>query len=86
MLCRNEVKDFDVWKPIFDQELDAAGDAGFVLEKLWRSIDDPNEVFFVFSIADVALAKKFISDPSAAEAGERSGVIDGDCWFVEEVG
>ena len=83
MICRNVVKDFDAWKAIFDENLEAAQAAGLNLENLWRSIDDPNEVFFIFTVEDVDAAKAFTSDPAAAEAGERSGVIDGNCWMVE---
>ena len=83
MICRNKVRDYDVWRPVFDENLPAAREAGLILENLWRSIDDPDEVFFIFTVADLARAQGFVSDPASAEAGERSGVIDGACWIVE---
>ena len=83
MLCRNKVKDFEIWKPIFDENLEGAREAGLNLENLWRSVDDPEEVFFIFTIDDLDAANGFTSSPEAAETGERSGVIGGDCWIVE---
>jgi len=83
MLCTNKVKDYDLWKPIFDENSAAAQQAGLELENLWRDMEDSNQVFFILKVHDVDAARKFISDPAAAEAGQRSGVIDGECWFVE---
>lgn len=83
MIVRNRVKDFATWKSVFDENLGAARKAGLALENLWRAIDDPNDVFFIFTVDDLAAAKAFLSAPAAAESGKRSGVIDGDCWIVE---
>lgn len=83
MLCRNRVKDFKKWKAVFDSHLSAHGDAGIRLTNLWRSIEEPNNVFFMFEVSDIDRARAFINDPSAAEAGEISGVLDGEIHFVE---
>lgn len=50
---------------------------------LWRSLEESNNVFFLFEVADLEKAQAFISDPSAPEAGTASGVVDGECHFVE---
>lgn len=84
MLCRNRVKDFKKWKAIFDSHCEAHKDEGMKLVKMWRAVDDPNNVFFLFDLESVEKAKAFISAPEAAEAGEESGVIDGEIHFVEE--
>ena len=83
MIVRNKVKDFAVWKPVFDEQLSAAGESGLTLENLWQNIDDPNEVFFIFVVESVERVYEFFNDPASAEAGERSGVIDGEFWLVE---
>ncbi len=83
MIVRNRVKDFDAWKSVFDENLGAAQEAGLGLENLWRSLDDPNDVFFIFTVSDLEAAKGFLAAPSSAEAGERAGVIDGEVWIVE---
>ena len=85
MLVRNKVRDFDVWKKVFDEGRGTAGDGGLGLVHLWRSIEDPNEVFFLLSVADMDRAKAFTADPAAAATGERSGVIDGGLHYIEEV-
>ena len=83
LLVRNTVKDYDTWKPIFEEELNRARTFGLELENLWRSVDDPNEVFFIFGLESREGAEKFMADPDSAKAGERSGAVDGAAWFVE---
>ena len=87
MLCWNKVEDYDTWRAVFDAN-QAAGDgeaADIQLEKMWRSVDDPNLIYFIFKIGDRAKAEALLNAPEAAESGERSGVLDGDCHFVEEL-
>lgn len=84
MLCRNTVADFAKWKRVFDSHADAHREAGLKLEHVWRSIEDPNDVFFVFEVGDIEKARGFINAPGAAEVGKASGVIDGEYHFVED--
>ena len=84
MLVRNKVRDFGVWKKVFDDELGRARDAGLGLVQRWRSMDDPNEVFFLLSISDMERAKAFTQDPASAAAGERAGVLEGAIHYVED--
>ena len=82
MLCRNRVADFDAWKVVFDSHAPAHLAAGLVLKDLWRDIADPNNVFFVFEVANLAAARAFINDPAGAEIGRTAGVLDGEYHFL----
>lgn len=84
MLCRNRVEDFAQWKSVFDSHLKAHQDKGLRLDNLLRCIDEPNNVFFLFEVSSLEKAQRFISDPEAIKAGEVSGVIDGEIYFVED--
>jgi hypothetical protein len=83
LFSRNRVADFDTWKRVFDAELEAGRDAGLRLTNLWRDVDDPNNVFFIFEVADIDRAKSFLGRPESVEAGERAGVLDGEYYFLE---
>ena len=83
MLCRNRVTDFAKWKSIFDSHAEAHRAAGLRLVNLWRGIDEPRDVFFLFEVKDMAGARGFIDNPDAAEAGQDSGVVDGEWHFIE---
>ena len=42
MLVRNKVRDYEVWKEVFDAQQGPGQEAGLELVHLWRSLDDPN--------------------------------------------
>ena len=83
LLSRNLVKDYAEWKRIFDAQESAAREAGLELTQLCRDLEDPNNVFFTFRVADLERAKAFLSDPNSAEVGRRAGVVDGEYHFLE---
>jgi len=86
MLCRNRVGDFAGWKRVFDSHAEAHREAGLKLIQLWRSIDDPNNVFFLFEVSSIEKARAFLRAPAASEARQSSGVLDGpDIHFLEAV-
>ena len=86
MLVRNKVRDYDTWRTVFDAQLDAARDAGLDVVQVWRSLEDPGEVFFLLSVKDMDRARAFTADPASAEVGERAGVLDGEIHYVEDAG
>lgn len=83
LLCRNLVEDYPKWKSVFDSHAAAHREAGLMLLNLWRSVEDPNNVFFLFEITDIDKAKEFINDPASAEVGKASGVLKGEYYFLE---
>ena len=83
MLNRNRVEDYSKWKQVFDSQDSAAREAGLHLTDLWRDIEDPNNVFFIFRVSDLKKARAFISAPEATEVGRKAGVLDGEIHFLE---
>jgi hypothetical protein len=86
MFCRNRVKDFSRWKAVFASHAAAHQDAGLRLVNIWRSSEEPNNIFFLFEVARVDKARQFIDHPDSAKAGEAGGVIDGEFHFIEDAG
>ena len=82
MLCRNRVTDYAKWRAVFDSHLESQVDSGLVLVSLWRDVEEPNNVFFMFEVTDMDKARDFIESPDAEKTGEESGVIDGEMHFV----
>ena len=85
MLSRNRVADFEKWKAIFDSHVKDHQKTGLILKDMWRDINEPNNVFFIFEVQDMDKAKEFINSPESAKAGEVSGVIDGEYNFIENI-
>ena len=86
LLCRNRVGDFAQWRAVFASHEAAHKKAGLRLLGIRREIGEPNNVFFMFEVASVEKARKFIGDPEAAKAAGTSGVIEGEYHFVEDAG
>jgi hypothetical protein len=86
LLCRNRVRDFARWKAVFASHQAAHQDAGLRLLNLWRSLEEPENIFFLFEVASLDRAREFIGNPKAAKAGEASGVLDGEYHFLEDTG
>lgn len=84
LLCRNRLKDYAHWRRVFDANLAASTAAGLTLTHLWRDSDDPSTVFFTFTVEDKERALAFMQDPASATVGEEAGLIDGECFFLEE--
>jgi len=84
LLCRNRVADFLKGKTVFSSNAGAHQGAGLRLVNIWRSIEVPNNIFFMFEVANMDKARDFISNPEAAKAGKASGVIDGEYHFIED--
>ena len=51
LLCRNRVEDYARWRKLFDTNAPAAREAGLQLTDLWRDMEDPNNIFFVFEVS-----------------------------------
>ncbi len=84
LLVRNRVKDIDHWKRVFDAQEAAGMAAGLSVERVWRSADKADEVFFILGVEDRAMAEAYMATPEAAAVGEEAGAIDGEYWFLEE--
>jgi hypothetical protein len=69
IITRIQTRDYDAWRPMFDQDRPRAREKARV-QRVLRSVDDPNEVFIYL---------EFASLDDAEEARERlvsSGVLD----------
>ena len=83
LLCRCLVEDYPKWKSVFDSHAAAHREAGLLLLNVWRSVEDPNNVFFLFDVTDINKANEFLNSPASAEAGKVSGVLEGEFFFLE---
>jgi hypothetical protein len=84
MLARSRVKDYAAWKVVFDSHAQLHRDAGLTFMDLWRCVDEPNNVFFMFEVADKDRAEAFCNSPESVQAGEDAGVIDGEYLYLED--
>lgn len=62
------MEEFRVWKDVFDSHAGAHRAAGLHLRGLWRGVDDPDLVFFLFDVEDRRRAHAAEHPASAAAA------------------
>lgn len=83
MLIRHKVQDFDHWKRAYDAHRHARTAAGLRELHLWHDAGDPNALFLLFEIADLAQAKAFAASPELKEKMTAAGVTGApDIFFL----
>jgi hypothetical protein len=83
LLVRHKVKEFYEWKRVFDSHHDAQRRAGLKIEKVMRNLYDPEEVFLLFEVTDLAKARGFVFSPEVPDAQSQSGIVDKpDIYFM----
>jgi quinol monooxygenase YgiN len=76
----HKVRDFDVWKPVFDEHEDARRTHGETEHRIYRNAAEPNTVVVHNDFPSEEAARGFMADPSLPEAMERAGV-EGEPWL-----
>jgi hypothetical protein len=57
MITQVQVGDYDTWKPMFDQDRPRAREDA-TWQRVFRSVDDPNQVFIFLEFASVDGARQ----------------------------
>jgi uncharacterized protein (DUF1330 family) len=77
LVVHHKVRDYDAWKPVFDEHEGVRVSHGEVEHRIYRMCADPNSVAIHNDFPTVEAARGFMADPSLQEAMERGGV-EGD--------
>ncbi len=75
LIVQHTVRDYDAWKPVFDEHQSVRAKYGCRGHTIYRDADKPNDVTIVMDYESRERADEFMRDPSLAEAMERGGVI-----------
>ena len=70
-----KVKDYKTWKWLYDVEEKNRNNAGMKELQLGVNMNDPNEVFMLIAIPDIAKAREMMERPGLEAKMEQSGVI-----------
>ena len=78
VIATHKVKDFKVWKPFFDADIKRRNEMGIKVLKNGHRADDPNDIYFIWEVADAAKFKEAADkDQGLHEIMEKAGVIGG---------
>ncbi len=75
IIANHRVKDFDEWKPYYDQDSWRREQAGIKELHLGRKADDPNDVYLIWETSDPEKVRLFGDDPELHKLMEKAGVI-----------
>jgi len=74
LVVHHSVRDFDAWKPVFDEHEQVRRSHGEVEHRIYRDIQDRNRVIVHNDFPSEEAARGFLEDPSLKEAMSRAGV------------
>ncbi len=86
LLAIQKIKDYDKWKPIFDEHGDDRKEMGSMGATVLRSTRDPNELVIITEWENIDAAKKFASSKNLKTSMKRAGVIGlPELHYLEEI-
>ena len=59
--------DLNLWKQVVNSDTALHKDAGMHFQRVWRNVDNPDEILFLFRLENVERAKEFL---------EKTGALD----------
>jgi heme-degrading monooxygenase HmoA len=84
-LVHHKIEDYKTWKTVFDGHSSLRSKAGSLGGKVFRSTNNPNELFVLLEWDSLANAQKFAQSDSIKEAMKNAGVVVmPEIYFVEE--
>jgi len=84
-MVRQNVKDFDAWKKIFDEDGPNRKMASSKGGHVFRALDDSNNVFVLLEFDDLDKAKKFMNSDGLKETMKNAGVLGKpDVYLMDE--
>ena len=87
LLVHHHVEDYKKWRPLFNEHGKVRSEQGSKSGIIFRSANDPNEIFALFEWDSVENAKKFAQSDSLKETMKKAGVQGiPDVYFIEEIG
>jgi heme-degrading monooxygenase HmoA len=85
ILVHHKVEDYTNWKTFFDEHSSFRDQHGSQGGKIFRSVNDPNEIFILFEWDNLQNAQKFTQSDELKEIMQKAGVVGmPEIHFVEE--
>lgn len=75
IMTKFEVKDFQKWQEVFNENDKMRMDAGSIGVQVFRNVEDPNEVTVIMDWDDKEKTITFSQSAALREAQQKSGVI-----------
>ena len=85
IVVRHTVKDFDAWKPYYEEHAAARESYGIKDDGVYRNAADSRNVVLVFQVDDYNRAREFFDSDDLRETMQKAGVVTAPTvWVVDE--
>jgi hypothetical protein len=84
IVVRHTVKDFDAWKPYYDEHAPVREHYGIQDDGVFRGASDPNSVILVFQTDDYERAREFFDSDDLRETMQKAGVISAPTVLIAD--
>jgi quinol monooxygenase YgiN len=71
----HEVKDYSVWRKVYDADEENRKKAGFHITGVYQSVNNPNVITLMGEASSVEVLTSFMANPALKAAMEQGGVI-----------
>jgi hypothetical protein len=86
IIVRHTVKDYDAWRPVYDEHASTRNHYGISDISLHRDHERPNDIVIVFRTDDLARASEFFASEDLRQTMERAGVVsEPGVWILDDV-
>jgi hypothetical protein len=75
VLLSHKIKEYAHWKPYFDKDEPKRLQAGIKIAKLFRSLEDPNNIHVLMTVNSMEKFNNFLRSPDLKNILEESGVV-----------
>ena len=82
IILSHKVKDYDTWRPYFDEDMSRRQSAGITNEQVYRDAADQNYIYVSGDIEDPSSLNGFFDDPALKATMEKAGVISEPSMWV----
>jgi heme-degrading monooxygenase HmoA len=86
LFVHHKVEAYEKWKSVYNEHEASRKAAGSQGARLWRNLNDHNELVIITTWPDLEHAQAFASSPDLRAAMQRAGVLGApEVLFLEEV-
>jgi hypothetical protein len=75
MIVHHKVRDYEAWRPGFDEHEGSRIAAGITNGRVFRGTDDPNDLLIILDVADIERARTWSQSNDLRSAMQRVGVV-----------
>jgi len=84
ILGRFKIDDIEAWKKVIQADRSHHLKAGIHFQQVWKNVDDPREIFFLFKIDDAKRARASLEEAGALDRQKQARGEIPELFFLEE--